>query len=280
MEFRNFEKKLPFKELPPFQRDAVCLITGSQAYDSFMGNAWSAFLLAKQSGFDIKFQSSAYPIEKSNLYIVPGVSGDVGLEKRPYMELLRRVREEGATAYFSVDDGAFSPFEEVFGVETEERVTRTEAAEFQFAGKTFRIPSPFKTKLRAIGAEVLAVEKDGSPVFIRNKYGKGWIYMLTVPMEKHLGETPCVFAPDAPWREIYKLIAEDVKARRHLFTDNPYITLTEHLEGETWWCVAINNDVNEQKPDFKTAPGWKVSEAIEVMKPGTASFMRMEKISK
>lgn len=275
-EFREFERKLPFAELPPFRRNAVCVITKEQNFDTVLQNAWSTFILSKQSGFDIHYNYCMDGDPKSGLYLVPGLTGPCGLEKGPYMKLLDRARE-GATVYFSMDSAAFSPFEEVFGVETAGREARTEPAEFTFEGCTFKINSPFRLYLRSIGAEVLACEKDGNPVFVRNRFGKGTIYLLTLPLEKDLAARPGVFAPESArkLRKIYQVFAGPALAERHLFTEDPLISLTEHFDGSTWWCVAVNNGPEEKTPRFTAAEGWQIETQVSQMKPGTAVVIRI-----
>lgn len=181
-DFRAFLDALPSAKLPPFRRDAVCVLTREQNFDQTMSNGWSAFLLAKQNGFDVRFQYVNETFEKSDLYIVPGLRGACGIFREEYLGLLERVKE-GATLYISLDDGALSPFESIFGVEVESREARTAPARVKFGNETFILPSPFRLNLRKTHAEVLAAEEDGNPVFIRAKYGKGTVCLLTLPLE-------------------------------------------------------------------------------------------------
>ncbi|MDZ7615310.1 MAG: hypothetical protein U5K51_17635 [Flavobacteriaceae bacterium] len=51
--FSNFIDKLPFKTLPARKTEAVCILTEGQDTWSV---AYSTFVLAKQAGFDFKFQ--------------------------------------------------------------------------------------------------------------------------------------------------------------------------------------------------------------------------------
>ena len=277
LQFREFERTLPIRQLPPFRRNAVCILTKDQDKNRFMGNAWSTFILAKLAGFDIKYQfcMDGEP-EDSKLYLVPGLCGQTGLEKAPYMKLLEKVRE-GAAAYFSWEDASLSPFEEVFGVEAVSQETRTAPAEFSFAGNTCQVNAPRKLILRSVGAEVLASEKDGNPVFVRNRFGKGTVYLLALPFEFDLANKPNVFEPESAGklRKIYQAFAGPATAERHLRVDDPMVTLTEHFDGGTWWCIAVNNGTEARRPQFTPAEGWRIDSAPGEIPPGSALVIRV-----
>lgn len=276
LQFREFEKKLPFKELPPFQRNAVCILT-RQDMNHCVGNSWCAFILSKLAGFDIKFHySQDGKLEKSNLYFIPSLPGD-SLEKEAYMDLLQKVRE-GATAYISLDSAWLAPFEKVFGVEVVSQEARMKPAEFSFAGERYSINASRRMILRNLGAEVLASEDDGNPVFLRNRYGKGTIYLLTLPFEFDLISKPRAFERGSAEkvRKIYQAFAAPALAERHLFSEDPLITLTEHFDGSTWWCIAVNNGPDTKIPGFTPAPGWKIDTPLSQMTPGSALVLRMK----
>ena len=276
-EFREFERTLPFGKLPPFKRNAICLMTQGHDRDHFMGNAWSSFILAKLTGFDVRFRYCMDGgLEDAALYLVPGLCGASCLEKAQYMQLLEKVRE-GATAYFSWEEASLSPFDEIFGVEVAGQESREEPAEFTFAGETYRIRANRRLILRSIGAEVLACEKNGNPVFIRNRYGKGTIYLLTLPFEFDLCSRPGVFEAGSAEkvRKIYQAFAGPALAERHLFSEDPLITLTEHFDGSTWWCVAVNNGQEAKTPRFTPAENWRIDTPAAQMEPGTALVIRM-----
>ena len=261
-DFRKFKESLPFAELPPFQRDAVCISTRAQSFDTSLTNAWSAFILAKQNHFDIRYAFETENLPDAPLYIVPGLSGDCGLYGTEFAQLLKKA-EEGATLYISVNDGSLAPFERAFGVEVEGREMRTSPVRIKMNGQTFEVPSPFCLYLRNISAEILATEENGNPVYVRNRYGKGWVYLLTVPVEFTLGSHPGAFhKPSEPqWRDFYAPLAETVRNRRRITCSDPLVTFTEHPVNENLcWAVAINNNGQPSAAEYTLLNGWKLSE--------------------
>ena len=78
--FHEFKAALPFDELPPFRRDAVCIVTRAQKSDDSLTNAWSAFLLAKQNHFDLRFSYVADELPDAPLYLLPGLNGADGIK--------------------------------------------------------------------------------------------------------------------------------------------------------------------------------------------------------
>lgn len=278
-EFGNYLKSLPIRELPPFRRDAVCLLTREQNLDQFMSNGWSSFLLAKQNGFDIRFQYCMEPLEKSDLYIIPGLRGAGGIYRSQFEAILNEVRE-GATLYISLDNGALAPFEAVFGAEVQGREARTAPVEVVCNGETFEFVSPFRLTMRSVGAEVLAREADGNPVFLRNRCGRGMVYLLTVPLELNLGGRPGAFhkAAEPAWRSFYKPFSERVTAKRLVRTENPLLTLTEHPDPAAprlCWCVAVNNSGSAVAPALTIAPDWRIADAVPEIAPFSGILLKL-----
>ena len=258
--FSAFLRTLPSAELPPFRRDAVCVLTRGQGYDETMTNGWSSFVLAKQNHFDLRFVFETETLPESKLYIVPGLVGGSGLYKYEF-DALRERAAAGATVLYTLYDGSFQPFTEVFGVEVASREARTCPAEVLLDGECFPIDSPFKLNLRPAGAEVLAREKDGNPVFVRFRYGKGWNYLLTLPLERSIGSRPGAFhKPTEPaWRHFYRDCAAEVVAERIVSSQEPQMTLTEHpQDARHCLAVAVNNGGRPLPAEFGLAPGWKI----------------------
>ena len=257
--FRTFLDALPFRELPPFRRDAVCLLTREQDFNAFMANGWSSFLLAKQAGFDLEFRFVADGVGRSSLYFVPGIRGGSWSFREEFLALLEEVRQ-GATLFLTIDDGALAPFESVFGASVRSREMRSAPVRFRFGGELFELNAPFRLELCPREAEVLACEEDGNPVFLRNAYGRGTVYLLTVPLERELAGRPGAFhRPEEPkWFRFYQTAAEREIGERILQSCHPLITLTEHRDPpEHAWIVAVNNHSETLSCDLKSAAGWQ-----------------------
>ncbi len=253
-EFARFLRSLPFEKLPPFRRNALCVLSANQ--DAW-GNAWSAWLLAKQAGFDLEFQYWSEPLRDAELYLVPGLCGQDGVNRRLWLELARRA-EAGATVYFSVDDALLSPFDSFAGVRSRGREQRSGVARLRF-GKT-ELPVGFDTRLdlEPAGAEVLA-EADGNGCFFRHVCGKGEIFLLTLPLERYLAETAGAFSEpgNTPYHKIYQRLATRALARRAVRSPDPLVTVTEH-DGAIAILVNHRSEAVLLKPEL--APGFRIAE--------------------
>ena len=204
---------------------------GNRISNAFMANGWSSFLLAKQAGFDLEFRFVADGVGRSSLYFVPGIRGGSWSFREEFLALLKEVRQ-GATLFLTIDDGALAPFESVFGASVRSREMRSAPVRFRFGGELFELNAPFRLELCPQEAEVLACEEDGTPVFLRNAYGRGTVYLLTVPLERELAGRPGAFhRPEKPkWFRFYQTAAEREIGERILQSCHPLITLTEHRD--------------------------------------------------
>ena len=261
-EFKEFKDNLPFKELPPFQRDAVCIITRSFDLNEALSNACSTLLLAKQNNFDIRYRYTLEHQFDAPLYIMPSIKGDVSLYGYEWESLIEKVKA-GAVLYVSLDNCAVTNFTELFGVEVAGRELRSAPAVVTFEGETFTIPAEVKTTLNVLDGEVLACEADGNPVFIRHKVGNGYCYLLTLPLEKVTGNIPGAFhkVEQPAWRKFYSPLYNHVKNRRRVACNNPLVTLTEHsVDDNNCYVVAINNSSTAAVVDFDVAENWQANE--------------------
>ncbi len=238
--FKDFIASLPFEKLPEFKREAVCILSREQ--DTW-ANAWGSFMLAKQAGFDIEFQYSADELKDSDLYIVPGISGATSFRRNEWLNLLEKV-QAGATLYLSLNDGVLAPFNQVFGVEDQYQQHIPKTVEFSFADCEMTVNTSCYNTLKATTAEVLIADSEGNPLFTCGKLGKGTVYLLNVPVERHLSQTPGSFhgATAKPYFELYKLFAGPWLEKRLVKSANPSVTITEHkLDSGKTVITAVNN---------------------------------------
>lgn len=267
--FREFLGTLPFTQLPVFRREAVCVLSLDQ--DQW-GAAYSAFVLAKQAGFDLEFQYGEQPLKKADLYLVPSVRGYNVITRRRWLDLLSRV-EQGATLYLSLDDALLSGFEAEFGLQVQTRRKRTEPVQFTVNGVgDFVIPAGFRLDLAERGASVLGREADGNPVFSCHGYGRGKIFFLSVPLERALTETPGSFhsaAAQPAWR-IYREIAQQAGLGRAVQKSHPLLGLTEHqINDAERVIVAINYSPQPLEDQLILQDGWQISQVWRgILSPG------------
>jgi hypothetical protein len=262
-EFGNWLKTLPFERLPAHPVEAVCILTEEQ--DTWAA-AYSSFVLAQQAGFEITFQHARQPLRPAQLYLLPSVRGGGALPRRLWLELLRRVEQEGASLYLSHDDCFLSPFNEPFGLEVQTRSRRSgELAPliFDHGGQRLICAAPFRLELKTTRAKILGAEPDGNPVFTCADYGKGKMYFLSAPVERWLSETPDSFSASQSWPfwRLYRTIGEPLLKQRGLRKDNPQVGLSEHpLGADALLAILINYSPEEQAVELDPAPGWKIQE--------------------
>jgi len=259
--FRHFLDGLPLEALPRRLPQAVCLLSTDQDQWAV---AYSTFVLARQAGFDLEFQSGEQPLKPAPLYLVPSVRGINVILRRRWLALLERVHQ-GATLYLSLDDALLSGFEELAGLEIQTRARRGEPARLSIEGLgELTVDSPIRHDLRPTRAAVLGREPDGNPAFTCCKYGQGQVFFLSVPIEQALTQTPGGFhSPLAqPFWQIYRRVAQDVLQERTVSKNHPMLGLTEHLLDEhTRVVVAINYSPQALEDRLDLRPGWQVEKA-------------------
>lgn len=261
--FRRLLAELPFSALPTRTREAVCILTEGQDH---WGVAYSAFILAKQAGFDLEFQYATQPIKGASLYLLPCLSGHAMISRRRMNELLARV-ESGATLYLSLDTGLPSNFEGITGLEPQTRERRREFGLVRLHGLADipEIPcqGSFKVRLNPTRASVIGREGDGNPAFTVADYGKGTVYFLSVPMEMTLTTTPGAFhGPEAlPCWRVYRHLSAEVLASRVVSKSNPAVAVTEHPLSQGWRIViVVNQSPLAVEEDLMLRKDWSVAE--------------------
>jgi hypothetical protein len=251
--------------LPPRSRQAVCILTESQDH---WGVAYSAFILAKQAGFDLEFQYATQPIREAELYLLPCLTGHAMISRRRLRELLGRV-EAGATLYLSLDTGLPSDFEEITGLEPQSRERRCDFGPItlKMLGNLPQIPTggDFKVRFRPTRADTLGIEEDGNPAFTVAPYGRGEVYFLSVPMEMMVTRTPgALHHPDAPpyWR-IYRYFAGDALEQRVVRKQHPMLGVTEHpLDDGRMVVIGVNYSPEPLQDTWKLAEGWALQQVL------------------
>jgi hypothetical protein len=212
------------------------------------------------------FRHADQPLPDAPLYLMPSVRGGRNPTARRWRDLLERVRA-GATLYVSLDDARISGFAGIFGMELRTRCQRTRPAVLDLAGVEgageMAVASDIRMDLSEAGAEVLAREADGNPALTCHRYGKGRVYLLTVPVERRLAETPGAFDADAaPWWRLYRHVAAKQVRRRAVRTEHPAIGLTEHrLDAKSRVVVAINYGPTPMRGELTLSRGWRVAES-------------------
>ncbi|MFA7231626.1 MAG: hypothetical protein WC071_10185, partial [Victivallaceae bacterium] len=183
LDFSQTLNKMPLKTLPEFRKNAVCILTRRQDQWSI---AFSSFILAKQAGFDIEFQYTDQPLKKSDFYIIPSVASSFSLYRSEWLTLLKRA-QSGATVLMTYDNAFIQPFENVFGIEVESREKTLHSERFKLDDKLLTcVYNDIMLKLKCTTAEVLVADMKDNPLLTCNKYGKGKMLFLNIPLERYL----------------------------------------------------------------------------------------------
>lgn len=107
-------------------------------------------------------------------------------------------------------------------------------------------------------AETLAKNKDGAGVFFLNRYGRGMVYSLIVPMESILYSKAGGFSKDA--YKVYGLVAPTLQLIRTGVRD---VTATEHyFDDGQCGVVVVNNSPAPYVGTPKVEGGWAVKTAF------------------
>lgn len=267
-EFKNFSAfidHLPFKTLPQRKTEAVCILTENQ--DSW-AVGYASFILAKQAGFDFRFQKAGQELQDAPLYLVPSLKGYDSFYKNDWFKLLEKVKN-GATLYLSLDDAYLPTLTEPLGIDISTNTKRRDALSFT-AGALFGDTLSFKTtserkyQINPGHAAILATEADGNPALLQTTYGKGKIYLLTFPLELNATKIAGSFDESAGrYSAIYKKLASSVIGDRIMNQANTSVGITEHvLDNGDQVIVMINYNPKDVVTGFKLKDGWKISKAL------------------
>lgn len=230
--FSEFLRSLPFKVLPAAKTDCVIIVRNDEMVNS-------TYVLARQAGLQPRFADPTKRLPESKVYFLPNAKGRAYLTLRRWEELKGRVRDGGATLAISWNDTFLSGHEEVFGAEIESR-------------------TPGKPVFRPITAEVLERDSEGRPYLLRNKYGKGCVYLLARPLAAAASEQTGGFDSDA-WKYYAKV------CERNLLVDDGVrdVTASEHqFDDGSVGVILVNNSSTAVSVKPKIAAGWSVTESL------------------
>ena len=274
-DFNNFINTIGIDKLPQRLTDGICILTREQ--DTW-GVAYMSFILAKQAGLDIEFIYADQPLPESSFYMMPSLSGVSSMTQNRFDNLLDKVKE-GAVLYISINDALLSPFREYSGLNviTREKSESTENVKITNGNKKFNIQLNinYKLKLEACSAEVLATNKDGSPIFAVNNYGKGKIFFLAAPLEISLTKVKGAFDEkqskaiskndddSAQYTIFYEIIKQSLLTEKVAYVENQNIGITEHvLDGSKRLLILINYGPKLSEVKLSLEKGWKINKIL------------------
>ncbi len=249
---------LPIESMPDRDIDGVCLLTREQ---NRWDNASAAFVLAKQAGLEIKFAESEDALQKSDLYIVPGMAGWSVMDKRVWDALINNVYD-GATAVFTYSGAQMTRFEEVTGLRSLGIIKSNakHTASFDF-GKVDYTCS-YEMISESIGAEIIAKNEQGNIVMSKNRLGKGTVYFLNMPLESNLAVKYDAFN-NTDYHKIYGIFAKPFIEKKIAYSLNPNLGVTQHkIEDNKYIIAVLNYGADTEDCALTVADGWRLT-AIE-----------------
>ena len=199
-------------------------------------------MLAKQANIDMNFCYALDKIPDSPLYIFPSISGNKSIDKKRFNEILEKVKN-GSVLYISADTGLIREIPQTTGVSIAYREQINSDKIMMFGKKELPIKTEFFLMPESSSAEVIATDENGNGVFFKNKYGKGYVYFLTLPLEKYLANKSGAFFNEnqPPYDLIYRELAKASGVSRIADSSHPYIRLTEHkINDNSYYIFAIN----------------------------------------
>ncbi len=226
-------------KLPKYSTD--CVIIAPREEQLGLDNLRSAFMLAKRSNLDAQLCYALDPIPDAPLYIFPSVEYNKAIPNTRLNELLGKV-SEGATLYVSLGSAHFRSICDMAGVILENRADVEYSSSLNLNGKKIPFTAPVAYDIIPNGCEVLASDENGKPMFVKNNYGKGKIYVSFAPIEAYLAKKKGAFYDeDTPdYEDIYREISKD-KNNRISDCDSKFIRFTEHtISDNEKYLFAIN----------------------------------------
>lgn len=249
--FKERLSLIPGEVLPPHTKNAVVLIPRDDGGIT-MDTLRASYMLAKQANFDVSFKYAPDTIPDSPLYIFPSISSHKSIPAESFNQLIDKVRN-GAVLYISADSGLIRSIPEITGISIAYRERINAVRTISFDGQKLPVNTEYMYKIESSDAEILATDETNEPVFFKYRLGKGTVYFLTLPLEKHLGtQLGAFFKDDIPnYSVIYRELAAESGAERVADCDNRFIRLTEHrIDENSLYIFAINYNNREEQADL------------------------------
>jgi hypothetical protein len=238
--FSDMLKKSPVKELPPCTADAVCIINDMEC--GYAGN-----ILARQAGINLKFQAARGALTDSKVYFLPSASERAGISSENWAELRKKVAD-GAVCYISSDDCILPGLREFCGMQITRRRQVKSTVECVIDDEELKLAVPVQKTIQLESAEVVLIDKNGQPLMLRNKYGKGTVYTLLFALENTLAKTPGSY--ESAWWKLYRMILP----KELLLSVNDFsVILTEHPMSENE-CAIVAVNCSDQMKKVQLAP--------------------------
>lgn len=227
--------------LPAYKTNCTILVPRDEG-ESPVDVLRAAYMLAKRANLEPRFSYALEPIPDSELYIFPSVDYNKAITNTRLTELLKKV-ENGAVLYISLGNAHFRNIWELAGVTIDNREDVNKDCVINYCDKLLPMRASVLYDIEENGCEVIARDENESPVFVKNKYGRGCIYILFAPLEKYLSQKQGAFyCDDEPdYEDIYRAVSADLKNTKIADCKSKFICSTEHTAADgSVYIFAIN----------------------------------------
>lgn len=248
-------------DLPKKSYDGVILTVDGE---DFVGIQQSASMQLRIAGLDMTFRAKLQTLPKVNLYVLPSLRFWATIDKEQLDFILEQVRE-GASFYLSLNGATITEGEEIFGVESFGVQKNTEQKTVEYKGYKLPLKGEYEFIFKPTTAEVLIEDEGGNVVLCRNRYGKGYVYLCNMPLEKYILNSEHYYRniKKYPYYEIYKTIGEHALEKRELVSLEPNICSTVHkIDENSSYVTLINYSDKPQKVKYKLNGGYKVESVL------------------
>lgn len=277
LEYSKFAKWIEnFGEvLPEATVDAVCVIGDEKSW----GKAYMAFLLAKQAHVNLEFvYHQQNDIPAADTYLMPSLTGD-GFNAEALELILKNVKD-GATLYISNDNGYLAEFESFSGVHIKNSLIANEQISMNLCGENIESHREKRFIIEQNGAEIIAYDNIGLPIFTKYSYGNGTVYYLNFPLETSMLDENYAFNQN--YYMIYNYIFKNCIDNKPLTCDNKFIGITYHFKENICYAVLINYTGEEQHFNIMVKSGFELSEVYggttSTLSPGEAVIITLTEI--
>jgi len=278
-------ENLPFDTLSEKEYDTVIISTSN-----WKGKEWSqatsGYILAKQAGLSPVIRSSFNDIPDAKLYVMPSIYGWSPIRKKQFDTILKNV-SDGANLLITSAEGIIADPENLLGISGQgiHQDSASHTATLKLSSGDFTIPFRYTRNLcfKNIDAEVLGTDEQGSVVFSRKHYGKGYIYFLAFPIEEIAYTSSNAFSYEYPikYNMLYREVGAKILECKPLFSQNSQLGITLHPVSENEYiAVAVNYSDKEQECSFVISDGYtlEVMHGSDVKLPACeAGFYKIKK---
>lgn len=247
------------KELPQLKTDAVCILSRNVPNPFAMAN--TAFCLSLQADVNMSFAHATVELPDAPVYMFPSIDQNHSICKRHLNKLLEKVKN-GASLYLSLGEGLFRELPEITGVTIAYRQKTNSPETVTLKSTKFKLKADYKYIIESCDAEVLATGEDGRPVYTKHRYGKGYVYFSTIPIEKYLS-TNEEFCSDksTDYSVWYRPLFDLVKENHIVNIESRLLCATEHeIDSNNRLVIAINYSHTDIESALNIEKGWNISE--------------------